>query len=121
MDMNNTPEPRMPPVENLEFLDLMGVISSPCTIPRGHIAPSAITRRPRDCTNGSCLVRPKGPLLRPDLLSPATAAAGRGKDRRRRPAAAGAQRPCGGLTLPSHSLKEGHLFDRLNNLPGNDS
>src|SRR5262249_34445895 len=30
MDMNNTPEPRMPQVENLEFLDLMGVISSPC-------------------------------------------------------------------------------------------
>jgi HAD superfamily hydrolase (TIGR01509 family) len=29
MDMNNTPEPRMPLVENLEFLDLMGVISSP--------------------------------------------------------------------------------------------
>jgi hypothetical protein len=28
---------------------------------------------------------------------------------------------CGGLTLPSHSLKEGHLFDQLNNLPGNDS
>jgi hypothetical protein len=32
MDMNNTPEPRMPLVENLEFLDLMGVISSPCTM-----------------------------------------------------------------------------------------
>ena len=32
MDMNNTPEPRMPQVENLEFLDLMGVISSPCTM-----------------------------------------------------------------------------------------
>ena len=31
MDMNNTPEPRMPLVENLKFLDLMGVISSPCT------------------------------------------------------------------------------------------
>jgi len=31
MDMNNTPEPRMPLVENLEFLDLMGVISSPYT------------------------------------------------------------------------------------------
>ena len=31
MDMNNAPEPRMPRVENLEFLDLMGVISSLCT------------------------------------------------------------------------------------------
>ena len=25
------PEPRMPPIKNLEFLDLVGVISSPCT------------------------------------------------------------------------------------------
>ena len=32
MYMNNAPEPRMPLVENLEFLDLMGVISSPCTM-----------------------------------------------------------------------------------------
>ena len=30
--MNNTPEPRMPRVENLDFLDLMGVVSSLCTI-----------------------------------------------------------------------------------------
>jgi hypothetical protein len=37
MDMNNTPEPRMPLVENLEFLDLMGVISSPCTTRNGRI------------------------------------------------------------------------------------
>jgi hypothetical protein len=26
MDMNNAPEPRMPPVENLQFLYLVGVI-----------------------------------------------------------------------------------------------
>jgi len=32
MDMNNMPEPRMPSIKNLEFLDLVGVISSPCTI-----------------------------------------------------------------------------------------
>jgi hypothetical protein len=32
MDMNNTPEPRMPLVENFEFLHLVGVISSPCTM-----------------------------------------------------------------------------------------
>jgi hypothetical protein len=31
MDMNDTPEPRRPRVENLEFLGLMGVISSLCT------------------------------------------------------------------------------------------
>jgi len=46
MNMNNTPEPRMPQVENLEFLDLMGVISSPCTTPFGRTAASAICRRP---------------------------------------------------------------------------
>jgi hypothetical protein len=43
-------------------------------------------------TNSSCFVRPKGPLLRPDLSPGLTAAAGWGKDRRRRPASAGAQR-----------------------------
>jgi hypothetical protein len=30
MDMNNTPKPGMPGIKNLELLDLMGVISSPC-------------------------------------------------------------------------------------------
>jgi len=56
---------------------------------------AALGHRPRDCTDGSCFVRPKGPLLRPDLLPP--------------------------MPLPSHSLKEGPLLDQLNNLPGNDS
>src|SRR5438270_10493503 len=69
----------------------------------------------------SCLVRSKGPLLRPDLTPTRTAAAGRGKDRRRRPASAGAQRPCGGPTLQSRSLKEGPLPDLLNNVRENDS
>ena len=45
MDMNNTPEPTMPQVENLEFLDLMGVISSPCTMGRARTLRS--TRIPR--------------------------------------------------------------------------
>jgi transposase InsO family protein len=62
-----------------------------------------------------------GPLLRPDLTPTRTAAAGRGKDRRRRPASAGAQRPCGGPTLQSRSFEEGPLPDLLNNVPGNDS
>ena len=31
MDMNNPSEPRMPRVEDLKLLDLMGVISSLCT------------------------------------------------------------------------------------------
>jgi hypothetical protein len=34
MDMNNAPEPRMPPIENLQFLDLVGVISSLCNTRR---------------------------------------------------------------------------------------
>jgi hypothetical protein len=45
MDMNNTPEPRMPLVENLEFLDLMGVISSPCTTSSASTRASAIAHR----------------------------------------------------------------------------
>ena len=47
MDMNNTPEPRMPLVENLEFFDLMGVISSPCIICVVRIRRSAGAHRTR--------------------------------------------------------------------------
>src|SRR5262252_2543779 len=47
MDMNDTPEPRMPQVENLEFLDLMGVISSPCTTPSASTRAWVIARRGR--------------------------------------------------------------------------
>src|ERR1700722_8847292 len=47
MDMNNTPEPRMPLVENLEFLDPMGVISSPCIICDVRIRRSAGEHRTR--------------------------------------------------------------------------
>src|SRR5215470_4585997 len=45
MDMNNTPEPRMPRVENLEFLDLMGVILSLCTMRSVSTKASVIARR----------------------------------------------------------------------------
>jgi hypothetical protein len=48
MDMNNTPEPRMPLVENLEFLDLMGVISSPCTMVCARTLPSTTMHRSAD-------------------------------------------------------------------------
>jgi len=48
MDMNNTPEPRMPLVENLEFLDLMGVISSPCTMGCARTLHSTRIRRSID-------------------------------------------------------------------------
>src|SRR5436189_4602704 len=47
MDMNNTPEPRMPLVENLELLDLMRVISSPCIICGARIRRSAGEHRTR--------------------------------------------------------------------------
>src|SRR5262249_24529356 len=102
-------------------LGTVGVTAPNCTIPRGHTPPGAATHRQRGFANISCFVRPQGPLLRPDLLSPMTAAAGRGKDRRRRPATVGAQCPCGGLLLRSHSLKEGPLPDRQNNLRSIDS
>jgi hypothetical protein len=46
------------------------------TIPCGHTPPSATARQPRGCANITCFVRPKGPLLRPDLPSSMTAAAG---------------------------------------------
>jgi hypothetical protein len=36
MDMKNAPEPRMPWVEGLKLLDLMGVISSLCTTQLSH-------------------------------------------------------------------------------------
>ena len=36
MDMNNPSEPRMPRVEDLKLLDLMGVISSLCTTRAGR-------------------------------------------------------------------------------------
>jgi hypothetical protein len=39
-DMNNTPEPRMPPIKDLALFNLMGVISSPCTT-RGDRTPSS--------------------------------------------------------------------------------
>src|SRR5438309_6507236 len=91
------------------------------TIPNGHTPPWPTIRQLLGCSNPSCLVRSKGPLLRPDLTPTRTAAAGRGKDRRRRPASAGAQRPCDGPTLQSRSLKEGPLPDLLNNVRGNDS
>ena len=37
MDMNNPSEPRMPRVEDLKLLDLMGVISSLCTVTSASI------------------------------------------------------------------------------------
>jgi hypothetical protein len=80
-----------------------------------HHPPAARLRQ------SSCLVRPKGPLLRPDLPPIATGAATRGKDRRRRPAIAGAQRPCSGSSLRSRSLKEGPMLDGMNNLLGNNN
>src|SRR6266403_1946369 len=47
MDMNNPPEPRMPRVEDLKLLGLMGVISSLCIICGGRIRRSAGEHRMR--------------------------------------------------------------------------
>jgi hypothetical protein len=42
MDMNNAPEPRMPWIEDLQFLDPMGAISSPCTTPSARTIENAM-------------------------------------------------------------------------------
>src|ERR1700719_1024555 len=47
MDMNSPSEPRMPRVEDLKLLDLMGVISSLCIICGGRIRRSAGEHRMR--------------------------------------------------------------------------
>ncbi|MFZ3374644.1 MAG: hypothetical protein WA183_03740, partial [Chthoniobacterales bacterium] len=47
MDMNNPSEPRMPRVEDLKLLDLMGVISSLCIICGVRIRRSAGEHRTR--------------------------------------------------------------------------
>ena len=84
---------------------------------------TALVNRPplSDLAKPSCLIRPKGPFLRPDLARPATAAAGRGKDRLRRPANAGAQRPCGGPTLRSRLPQERPMLDTVNNVRDNNN
>src|SRR3984957_6781748 len=45
MDINNPSEPRMPRVEDLKLLDLMGVISSLCTTRSANTRALAIARR----------------------------------------------------------------------------
>src|ERR1700730_16645323 len=45
MDMNNPSEPRMPRVEDLKLLDLMGVISLLCTMRSASTRTSAIAHR----------------------------------------------------------------------------
>ena len=72
------------------------------TIRNGRIALWPIARRPSGSRIPCCLVRPRSPLLRPDLALTTIVGSGRGKDRRRRPAAAGAQRPCRGRKRRSH-------------------
>ena len=45
MDMNNPSEPRMPRVEDLKLLDLMGVISLLCTMMSASIRALVTVRR----------------------------------------------------------------------------
>jgi transposase InsO family protein len=94
---------------------------STITISSDHTPPWPTIRPSSASANRSCLVRPKGPLLRPDLPPITTGAASRGKDRRRRPAIGGAQRPCSRMSLRSRSLKEGLMPDKMNNPLANDT
>lgn len=95
-------------------------IGSAITKPLGRTPLWPTNHRRRGSAKTRSLVRPKGPFLRPDLARPPTVA-GRGKEHRRRPAIAGAQRPCGGLSLRSRSLQEGSMLDAVNNVLGNDT
>jgi transposase InsO family protein len=63
------------------------------TPPCGRTVLWPTARRLPGLAKPGSLVRPKEPFLRRDLARPTTAVAGRGKDRRRRPATAGAPRP----------------------------
>ena len=84
---------------------------STITTPRDR-TPVWHNARQQSDSNPGCLVRPKGPLLRPALRPMTTTGPDRGKDRRRRPAKAGAKRHCGGPVRWSHSLKEGPYAPR---------
>ena len=64
------------------------------TTPPGRTPPWPTSRRPPDFANRRSSVRPRAPFLRPDLPSPTTGPPGRRQERRRRPAPAGAKRPC---------------------------
>ena len=67
---------------------------STTTTPPGRTLPWPISRRPAASANRRSLVRSTAPFLRPDLPSPTTGPPGRRQERHRRPAPAGAQRPC---------------------------
>jgi len=64
---------------------------STLTIPHGPLPPSPTNRRPPVCAHRRSS---PAPFLRPDLPAPTTGPAVRRQERRRRPASAGAQRPC---------------------------
>jgi len=68
MDMNNPSEPRMPRVEDLKLLDLMGVISSLCTtrsIPTsslGYRSPREFRKQPVEGTTENAVGAVRRPL-----------------------------------------------------------
>ena len=68
MDMNNPSEPRMPRVEDLKLLDLMGVISSLCTMTSASTRASAIARRGKFTRKACGYVDDR--LCRPPALPP---------------------------------------------------
>jgi transposase-like protein len=69
-------------------------LGSTTTTARGRTLPWRTGRRLPGWANRRSSVRPTAPFLRPDLPSPTTGPPGRRQERRRRPAPAGAKRPC---------------------------
>ena len=69
---------------------------STMTTPPGRTLPRPTSRPPPVCANQRSSVRATAPFLRPDLTSAKTGPPGRRQERRRRPAPAGAKRPCAG-------------------------
>ncbi len=67
---------------------------SSITTPPGRMPPWPTSRPPPVCSHRRSSVRPRAPFLRSDLRSPTTGPPGRRQERRRRPAPAGAKRPC---------------------------
>ena len=69
-------------------------LGSTITTPPGRTPPWPISRPSPASANRRSLVRSTAPFLRPDLPSPTTGPPGRRQERHRRPAPAGAKRPC---------------------------
>jgi transposase InsO family protein len=94
---------------------------STITTAPGRTLPWPTSRRPPACAHRRSSVRPTAPFLRPDLPSRTTGPPGRRQERRRRPAPAGAKRPCGDPPDRSTSTRREPMLEHLNNVRGNDT